>query len=61
MDLTAENKAHIDGLSYEGLLSRWRFAPVGDPWFMGEKRSHLALSSMPSLPPSYSSREDQER
>lgn len=36
MDLTAERKAHIDSLSYEQLLSHWRFAPVGDRWFQGE-------------------------
>ena len=36
MDLTEENKKHIDGMSYEGLLSQWRFAPVGNPWFRGE-------------------------
>ncbi len=36
MDLTPENKATIDRMSYENLLSRWRFAPVGDPWFQGE-------------------------
>lgn len=36
MDLTPENKAHIDAMGYEQLLGRWRFAPVGDPWFQGE-------------------------
>jgi hypothetical protein len=36
MKLTPENKDHIDSLSYEQLLSRWRFAPIGDPWFQGE-------------------------
>jgi hypothetical protein len=36
MKLTPERKAHIDSLSYEQLLSRWRFAPVGDPWFTDE-------------------------
>lgn len=36
MDLTPENKAHIDEMSYSGLLSRWRFAPAGNPWFQGE-------------------------
>ena len=36
MELTKENKAYIDGLSYRSLLSHWRFAPVGDPWFQGE-------------------------
>ena len=36
MDLTAENKKHIDSLSYEQLLSKWRFALVGDVWLQGE-------------------------
>lgn len=36
MDLTPENKAHIDAMSYEELLRHWRFAPLGDPWFQGE-------------------------
>ena len=36
MELTEANKTHIDSLSYEHLLSLWRFAPVGDPWFQGE-------------------------
>lgn len=36
MDLTPERKKYIDGLHYEGLLSRWRFAPIGDQMFQGE-------------------------
>lgn len=36
MKLTEKNKAHIDSLSYQGLLSHWRFASMGDPWFQGE-------------------------
>ena len=36
MKLTPENRAHIDAMSYEGLLQQWRFAPAGDPWFQGE-------------------------
>lgn len=36
MDLTEDNKKHIDSLGYEALLSKWRFAAVGDPWFQGE-------------------------
>jgi hypothetical protein len=36
MDLTVENKAHIDAMTYEQLLSSWRFAPSSDPWFQGE-------------------------
>jgi len=36
MKLTPQNKEKIDKMSYESLLSHWRFAPVGDPWFQGE-------------------------
>lgn len=36
MDLTPKNKEAIDGMSYESLLAKWRFAPVGDPWLQGE-------------------------
>ena len=36
MELTQQNKEHIDSLSYEQLLERWRYAAVGDPWFQGE-------------------------
>lgn len=36
MELTEENKKHIDAMSYEGLLSGWRSAPPGYPWFQGE-------------------------
>lgn len=36
MDLTKENKKHIDSLDYRGLLEHWRYAPAGDPWFSGE-------------------------
>ncbi len=36
MKLTKENKEYIDSLSYEYLLSRWRFAACGDVWFQGE-------------------------
>jgi len=36
MKLTLENKATIDAKDYEALLSHWRFATAGDPWFEGE-------------------------
>jgi hypothetical protein len=36
MNLTDENKAYIDNLSYEELLEKWRFAPAGYEWFQGE-------------------------
>jgi len=36
MELTPENKLHIDSLPYPHLLRHLRFAPDGDPWFQGE-------------------------
>lgn len=36
MDLTEDNKKHIDGLSYDSLLNQWRHTPAGSPWFQGE-------------------------
>ena len=35
MELTDKNKARIDAMSYQGLLSHWRYASAGDPWFTG--------------------------
>ena len=42
MNLTQDNKAHIDALTLEELLRRWRFAPIGDPWFQGETGTYWA-------------------
>lgn len=36
MNLTPELKAEIDAKSHYELLSRWRYAPSGDPMFQGE-------------------------
>ena len=36
MQLTEENKKYIDSLSYDDLLSHWRFAAPGNDWFQGE-------------------------
>lgn len=35
MELTPENKKHIDSLTYYELLSHHRKAPIGDEWFTG--------------------------
>ena len=37
MELTQDNKAFIDSLSYEELLREWRFHPIGEApfWFEG--------------------------
>lgn len=42
MDLTPEVKSRIDSMSYTELLSKWRFAPVGDPLFQGESGEYFA-------------------
>ena len=42
MDLTKENADWIDSLSYDELLRKWRTAPVGDDWFMGETGAYWA-------------------
>lgn len=41
--LTSEKKARIDSMSYEGLLSHWRFAPAGDPLFLGETGEYYTV------------------
>ena len=43
MDLTPENKRTIDAYSYGDLLSHWRFAPAGDPWFQGETGNYWSM------------------
>ena len=43
MKLTPERKQHIDSLGYESLLSRWRFAPAGDPWFQDETGNYWGV------------------
>lgn len=35
-NIKPNDKAWIDNASYETLLSKWRFAPVGDPLLQGE-------------------------
>jgi hypothetical protein len=34
--MTPEQKASIDNMSYEGMLSLWRNAPAGHPYFQGD-------------------------
>ena len=33
---TQDMKNWIDNASYQELLSKWRFAPIGSIWFQGE-------------------------
>lgn len=42
MILSEENKKYIDSLSYFDLLERWRNAPVGWAYFMGETGDYWA-------------------
>lgn len=36
-ELTAEAKAEIDGMSRIELARKWRFSPVGDPFWQGAR------------------------
>ena len=40
--LTPEVKAEIDAMTYEQLLRQWRFSPLGDPIFQGDRGSYFA-------------------
>lgn len=42
MRLTEDWKAKIDRMTYDELLSRWRFAAIGDPLFQGESGEYFA-------------------
>jgi hypothetical protein len=42
MPIPEDMKNWIDHASYESLLSRWRNAPVGSPWFVGEVGDYYA-------------------
>ncbi len=35
-EIPQDMKEWIDNASYESLLSRWRMAPAGSPWFQGD-------------------------
>ena len=38
-----EMKDWIDGATYEDMLTRWRWAPSGSPWFQGEIGKYFEL------------------
>jgi len=38
--MTAEEKAWIDNASIYELLRRWRFSPIGDPYFQEKERTN---------------------
>ena len=39
--MSPEVKAQINAMSYEALLRKVRFAPIGDPLFQGESGEHI--------------------
>ena len=39
--MTPTQKEWIDNASYEQLLQKCRYAPVGDPMFVGDTSSHF--------------------
>ena len=52
MKMTNEMKSHIDGLSYESLLYKWRFATIGDPMMQDETGAYWGerMKYLRSLP-----------
>ncbi|MDR2172655.1 MAG: hypothetical protein LBE32_00345 [Burkholderiales bacterium] len=42
MKVTETLKQQIDAMSYEEMLSMWRFSPVGDAMFEGESGDYFA-------------------
>jgi hypothetical protein len=44
--MTNEQKAWIDNASYEMLLHKWRYAPLGDPYFQNKELSDHFIKSM---------------
>ena len=42
MKMDKATKDWIDNASYEQLLEKWRFSPVGSPWFQGEVGEYFA-------------------
>jgi len=42
MKTKKEIKKQIDEMTYESMLSLWRFAPVGHPMFQGETGDYYA-------------------
>lgn len=40
--MTEEQKNWIDNATYEELLSKWRFDPVGSSWFSGDTGEYYA-------------------
>lgn len=42
MNLTEDLKKQIRDMSYESMLSKWRFSPIGDPMFQGESGQYFS-------------------
>jgi hypothetical protein len=48
--IAADRKRWIDNATYEQLLARWRFEPLGSPWFQGELGDYYsALRAMQQI------------
>jgi len=43
MALDEGMKGWIDNADYESLLSKWRSAPAGSPWFQGELGDYYSM------------------
>jgi len=42
MKITEQLKQEIDNMSYESMLSMWRFSPIGTPIFEGETGTYFS-------------------
>jgi len=40
--LTEELKKQIDNMDYQQMLYKWRFSPIGSPYFQGEVGDYFA-------------------
>jgi hypothetical protein len=47
--MTAQQKEWIDNATYERLLRKWRFAPIGDPYFVDQDTSDYYCQRMRDL------------
>ena len=40
--MNEKTRKYIDGLTLDQLLSKWRFAPIGDPMLQGETGDYFS-------------------
>lgn len=43
-EMTQDMKQQIDAASYQDLLEKWRFEPIGSRWFSGETGEYFTAA-----------------